>query len=161
MVDIESIIRQMTLEEKAALCTGEGPWATTAIPRLGVPELIVSDGPHGVRRPMEADKIGSLSHPATCFPTASSLACTWDAELLHEMGQALAEEANALDVGVLLGPGNNMKRTPLCGRNFEYFSEDPYLAGELAASLIVGMQSQGVGASLKHFAFNNQEYQRF
>jgi len=161
MLDIESIIQKMTLEEKAALCTGAGPWATTAIPRLGVPELIVSDGPHGVRRPMETDKIGSPSYPATCFPTASSLACTWDVELLHEMGQALAEEANALNVGVLLGPGNNMKRTPLCGRNFEYFSEDPFLAGELAASLIEGMQSKGVGASLKHYATNNQEYQRF
>ncbi|MBN2392513.1 MAG: glycoside hydrolase family 3 C-terminal domain-containing protein [Anaerolineae bacterium] len=151
----------MTLEEKAALCTGEGPWATTAIPHLDVPALVVSDGPHGVRHPIDINKIGSLSHPATCFPTASSLACTWDIELVHEMGQALAEEANALGVGVLLGPGNNMKRTPLCGRNFEYFSEDPYLGGEMAASLIEGMQSGGVGASLKHFAFNNQEYQRF
>lgn len=161
MSDIESIIQQMTLEEKATLCTGEGPWATTAIPRLDVPALVVSDGPHGVRHPIDINKIGSLSHPATCFPTASSLACTWDVELAHEMGQALAEEANALGVGVLLGPGNNMKRTPLCGRNFEYFSEDPYQGGEMAASLIEGMQSQGVGASLKHFAFNNQEYQRF
>ncbi|MBN1877426.1 MAG: glycoside hydrolase family 3 C-terminal domain-containing protein [Anaerolineae bacterium] len=151
----------MTLEEKAALCTGEGPWATTPISRLSVPPLVMSDGPHGVRHPIDIDKIGSLSHSATCFPTASSLACTWDVALMHEMGQALAEEANALDVGVLLGPGNNMKRTPLCGRNFEYFSEDPYLGGEIAASLIEGMQSRGVGASLKHFAFNNQEYQRF
>jgi beta-glucosidase len=161
MPDIESIIQQMTLEEKAALCTGEGPWTTTPIPHLGVPTLVVSDGPHGVRHPMDVSQIGSLSHPATCFPTASSLACTWDVELLHEMGEALAAECNALGVGVLLGPGNNMKRTPLCGRNFEYFSEDPYLGGELAASLIVGLQSQGVGASLKHFALNNQEYQRF
>ncbi len=161
MPDIESIIQQMTLEEKAALCTGEGPWTTTPIPRLGVPRLVVSDGPHGVRHPMDVNQIGSLSHPATCFPTASSLACTWDVDLLREMGEALAEECNALGVGVLLGPGNNMKRTPLCGRNFEYFSEDPYLGGELAASLIEGLQSGGVGASLKHFAFNNQEYQRF
>jgi len=161
MSDIESIIKKMALEEKAALCTGEGPWTTTSISRLGVPTLVMSDGPHGVRHPIDVNQIGSLSHPATCFPTASSLACTWDIELLHEMGQALAEESNALGVGVLLGPGNNMKRTPLCGRNFEYFSEDPYLAGELAASLIEGMQSRGVGASLKHFAFNNQEYQRF
>ncbi|MBN2004241.1 MAG: glycoside hydrolase family 3 C-terminal domain-containing protein [Anaerolineae bacterium] len=151
----------MTLEEKAALCTGEGPWTTTAIPRLGVPSLVVSDGPHGVRHPIEIDKIGSLSHPATCFPTASSLACTWDIALMHEMGQALAEEASALGVGVLLGPGNNMKRTPLCGRNFEYFSEDPYLAGEMATGLIEGIQSRGVGTSLKHFALNNQEYRRF
>ncbi|MEJ5311745.1 MAG: glycoside hydrolase family 3 C-terminal domain-containing protein [Anaerolineae bacterium] len=161
MPDIDSIIKQMTLEEKAALCTGEGPWKTTPIPRLGVPALVVSDGPHGVRHPMDVNQIGSLSHPATCFPTASSLACTWDVDLLREMGEALAAECNALGVGVLLGPGNNMKRTPLCGRNFEYFSEDPYLGGELAASLITGLQSQGVGASLKHFALNNQEYQRF
>ena len=161
MTDIESIIQQMTLEEKAALCTGEGPWTTTAIPRLGVPSMLVSDGPHGVRHPIDVNQIGSLSHPATCFPTASSLACTWDVELLYEMGQALAEESNALNVGVLLGPGANMKRTPVCGRNFEYFSEDPYLAGELAAGLIEGLQSRGVGASLKHFAVNNQEYQRF
>jgi len=161
MPDIESIIQQMTLEEKAALCTGEGPWTTTPIPRLGVPRLVVSDGPHGVRHPMDLNQIGSLSHPATCFPTASSLACTWDVELMHEMGKALAAECNALGVGVLLGPGNNMKRTPLCGRNFEYFSEDPYLGGELAASLIEGLQSRGAGASLKHFALNNQEYQRF
>ncbi len=161
MPDIESIIQQMTLEEKAALCTGEGPWTTTPIPRLGVPRLVVSDGPHGVRHPVDVNQIGSLSHPATCFPTASSLACTWNVELLHGMGEALAAECNALGVGVLLGPGNNMKRTPLCGRNFEYFSEDPYLGGELAASLIVGLQSRGAGASLKHFALNNQEYQRF
>ncbi|MGC9394136.1 MAG: glycoside hydrolase family 3 C-terminal domain-containing protein [Anaerolineae bacterium] len=161
MPDIESMIQQMTLEEKAALCTGAGPWTTTPIPRLGVPTLVVSDGPHGVRHPMDVSQIGSLSHPATCFPTASSLACTWDVELLREMGEALAAECNALGVGVLLGPGNNMKRTPLCGRNFEYFSEDPYLGGELAANLIEGLQSRGVGASLKHFALNNQEYQRF
>ncbi len=161
MSDIESIIQQMTLEEKAALCTGAGPWTTTPILRLGVPELVVSDGPHGVRHPQDVSKIGSPSHPATCFPTASSLACTWDVDLLREMGKALAVEARALGVGVLLGPGNNIKRTPLCGRNFEYFSEDPYLAGELAASLIEGIQSQGVGTSLKHFAANNQEYQRF
>jgi len=161
MSDIESILQQMTLEEKAALCTGEGPWTTTAIPRLGVPSLVVSDGPHGVRHPVDINKIGALSHPAPCFPTASSLACTWDVALVREMGQALAEEANALGVGVLLGPGNNMKRTPLCGRNFEYFSEDPYLAGEMATALVEGIQSKGVGTSLKHFALNNQEYQRF
>ncbi len=161
MPDIESIVQQLTLEEKAALCTGAGPWATTPIPRLGVPELVMTDGPHGVRRTEDLTKIGGQSLPATCFPTASSLASTWDVDLLREMGQALAEEAIALGVGVLLGPGNNMKRTPLCGRNFEYFSEDPYLGGELAAALIQGIQSRGVGTSLKHYAVNNQEYQRF
>ncbi len=161
MPDIESIVKQMTLEEKAALCTGAGPWMTTPIPRLGVPALVMTDGPHGVRRTEDLTRIGGQSLPATCFPTASSLASTWDADLLREMGQALADEAIGLEVGVLLGPGNNMKRTPVCGRNFEYFSEDPYLAGELAAALIQGIQSKGVGTSLKHYAVNNQEYQRF
>ena len=161
MPEIEAILQQMTLEEKAALCTGAGPWSTTPVPRLGVPEMVVSDGPHGVRHPLDVNQIGSQSHPATCFPTASSLAATWDKDLLREMGKALAEECVALHVDVLLGPGNNMKRTPVCGRNFEYFSEDPYLGGELAASLIEGIQSQGVGTSLKHYAVNNQEYQRF
>ena len=161
MTDIASIVQQMTLEEKAALVTGATPWTTTPVARLGAPELFVSDGPHGVRRVEDVNSLGAQSIPATCFPTAALLAATWNAELVHTMGQALASEANAIGVGVLLGPGVNMKRTPLCGRNFEYFSEDPYLAGELAASLIEGMQRGGVGASLKHFAANNQEYQRF
>ena len=161
MTDILSIIHQMTLEEKAALCTGASAWTTTPIERLGVPEMIVSDGPHGVRRVEDVKALSSQPLPSTCFPTASCLASTWDVDLVHEMGQALGEECIALNVDVLLGPGANMKRTPLCGRNFEYFSEDPYLAGELAASLIQGVQSKGVGTSLKHFALNNQEYRRF
>jgi beta-glucosidase len=123
--------------------------------------MLVSDGPHGVRRQPDVHEMGAESLPATCFPTASALAATWDAALLHEMGQALAQECIAQDVDVVLGPGVNMKRSPLNGRNFEYFSEDPYLAGELAASFINGVQSKGVGTSLKHFAANNQEYQRF
>lgn len=157
----QTIISRMTLEEKAALCTGASFWTTTPIERLGVPELFVSDGPHGVRKVPDVLSIGQKSLPATCFPTASSLASTWDVELLNELGQALAEECISLGVDVLLGPGNNMKRTPLCGRNFEYFSEDPFLAGELGAAFINGVQSKGVGTSLKHFAVNNQEYQRF
>ncbi|HEX9019106.1 MAG TPA: glycoside hydrolase family 3 C-terminal domain-containing protein [Anaerolineaceae bacterium] len=161
MADIQAIVAQMTLEEKAALCTGDTPWSTTPIPRLGVPEMIVSDGPHGVRHPVDIRSIAAQSYPATCFPTASCLASTWDPEVLKEMGKALAEECIALKVDVLLGPGNNMKRSPLGGRNFEYFSEDPYLAGEMAASLIKGIQDNGVGTSLKHFAVNNQEYVRF
>ena len=161
MKDIASIVQQMTLAEKAALVTGATPWTTTPVARLGVPELFVADGPHGVRRVEDVNTLGAQSFPATCFPTAALLAATWNADLLHTMGQALAGEANALGVGVLLGPGVNMKRSPLCGRNFEYFSEDPFLAGELAASLTEGMQSQGVGTSLKHFAANNQEFQRF
>jgi len=159
--DIQSIISKMTLEEKAALCTGASPWTTTPIERLGVPEMIVSDGPHGVRRVPDVNSMALKSLPATCFPTASCLASTWDVNLLHQMGQALAEECIALNVDVLLGPGTNMKRSPLGGRNFEYFSEDPYLAGEMAASLIKGVQSKGVGTSLKHYAANNQEFQRF
>jgi len=160
MAEIASIIAQMTLEEKAALCTGVTSWGTTPIERLGVPGMTFSDGPHGVRRVADETALVQESLPATCFPTASCLAATWDSALIEEMGQALAEECIALHVDVILGPGVNMKRTPLCGRNFEYFSEDPYLAGEMAASLITGIQSRGVGTSLKHYAANNQEYQR-
>ncbi len=160
MKDIASLVPQMTLEEKAALVTGASAWTTTPVERLGIPELLMSDGPHGVRRVPDVHALGAPSLPATCFPTAALLASTWDRELLYAMGAALAEEAMALGVGVLLGPGVNMKRTPLCGRNFEYFSEDPFLAGELAASLVQGVQSKGVGTSLKHYAANNQETQR-
>ncbi|MBK8986676.1 MAG: glycoside hydrolase family 3 C-terminal domain-containing protein [Chloroflexi bacterium] len=151
----------MTLEEKAALCTGASAWTTTPVKRLNLPELFVSDGPHGIRRVADIHALTSKSLPATCFPTASSLAATWDVDLLFEMGQALAEEAIALGVDVILGPGVNMKRSPLCGRNFEYFSEDPYQAGAMAAGLIKGIQSKGVGTSLKHYAANNQEFERF
>jgi len=161
MQDIKSIIAKMTLEEKAALCTGASSWTTTPIERLGIPELICSDGPHGVRRQADVHEMGAKSLPATCFPTASCLASSWNVDLIARMGQALAEECRALNVDVLLGPGANMKRSPLGGRNFEYFSEDPFLAGEMAASMINGIQHQGVGTSLKHFAANNQEFQRF
>lgn len=160
MPQIEAIIAQMTLPEKAALCTGATAWTTTPVERLAVPELFVADGPHGVRRVPDAASMAIGALPATCFPTASATACSWDRTLLQRMGQALAAEAIALGVDVLLGPGVNMKRTPVCGRNFEYFSEDPYLAGELAVSLIDGIQSRGVGTSLKHYAANNQEEQR-
>jgi beta-glucosidase len=123
--------------------------------------MIVSDGPHGVRRVPDVHAMAMESLPATCFPTASCLASTWDVDLIHKMGIALAEECITHNVDVLLGPGANMKRSPLGGRNFEYFSEDPYLAGEMAASFINGVQSMGVGTSLKHYAANNQEFQRF
>jgi beta-glucosidase len=161
VINIQAIIAQMTVEEKAALCTGASAWTTTPIERLGVPEMSVSDGPHGVRRVPDIHNLATDALPATCFPTASSLASTWDVDLIREVGQALGEECLALEVDVLLGPGANMKRTPLCGRNFEYYSEDPFLSGKLAASFINGVQSQGVGTSLKHFAANNQEFQRF
>lgn len=159
--DIQATIALMTLEEKAALCTGASAWTTTPVERLGIPEMVVSDGPHGIRRVPDVHSMGAKSLPATCFPTASCLASTWDVDLTRQLGIALAEECVALNVDVLLGPGTNMKRSPLGGRNFEYFSEDPYLAGEMAANFINGVQSNGIGVSLKHFAANNQEFQRF
>jgi beta-glucosidase len=159
--DIKAIISQMTLEEKAALCTGASAWTTMPIERLGVPEMTVSDGPHGVRRVPDVTSLANESLPATCFPTASCTASTWDVDLVRKMGAAIAEECIALNVDVVLGPGANMKRSPLGGRNFEYFSEDPYLAGEMAVNFIKGVQSKSVGTSLKHFAANNQEFQRF
>lgn len=155
--DLKSLLQQLTLEEKAALCVGADAWHTVSVERLGIPQLTMSDGPHGVRR---AQNMTDPAVPATCFPTASALAASWDVELIHELGQALADECIALGVDVLLGPGNNMKRSPLCGRNFEYFSEDPFLGGEMAANFISGVQSKGVGTSLKHYATNNQETQR-
>jgi beta-glucosidase len=160
MTKINDLIKNMSLEEKAALCTGATAWTTTPIEHLGIPELMVSDGPHGVRRVADVNTLIATSLPATCFPTASCMASTWDVDLIHVMGNAIAEECIALKVDIVLGPGTNMKRTPLGGRNFEYFSEDPYLAGQLAASFINGVQSKGVGTSLKHYATNNQEYQR-
>ena len=160
-VDLESLVASLTLEEKAALGTGASAWTTVPVERLGVPAITVSDGPHGVRRVPDVTALAAESLPATCFPTASCLAATWDVDLIRRLGVALAEECRALNVDVLLGPGANMKRSPLGGRNFEYFSEDPYLAGELAAHFINGVQSQGVGTSLKHYAANNQEFQRF
>jgi len=160
MTKINDLIKKMTLEEKAALCTGASPWTTTPVERLDLPELTVSDGPHGVRRVADINNLIAASLPATCFPTASCMASTWDVDLIYAMGQALAEECIALKVDVVLGPGANMKRTPLGGRNFEYYSEDPFLAGQMAASFIAGVQSKGVGTSLKHYAANNQEFQR-
>jgi len=161
MPEFQSLVSQLTLEEKAALCTGATAWTTVAVNRLGIPELMMSDGPHGVRRVQDLSSVSEKSLPATCFPTASCTASTWDVDLINKLGEALAEECIALGVDVVLGPGNNMKRSPLGGRNFEYFSEDPYLSGELAASFINGVQSKGVGTSLKHYAANNQEYERF
>jgi beta-glucosidase len=160
MTNIQDLIDKMTLEEKAALCTGASPWTTTPIDHLGVPEMMVADGPHGVRRVADVNDFIAESLPATCFPTASCMASTWDVDLVQLMGQAIAEECISLNVDVVLGPGANMKRTPLGGRNFEYYSEDPYLAGQMASSFINGVQSKGVGTSLKHFATNNQETQR-
>ena len=156
------LIAQMTLEEKASLCSGLNFWFLKGIQRLGIPSIMLTDGPHGLRKQVgSADHVGlNESVPATCFPTASALAATWNRDLVHQVGVALGEECRQEKVGVILGPGANIKRSPLCGRNFEYFSEDPYLTGEIAKSHINGVQSQGIGTSLKHFAVNNQEYRR-
>ncbi|MDO7905521.1 glycoside hydrolase family 3 C-terminal domain-containing protein [Paenibacillus sp. JX-17] len=160
--DIKQLISQMTLEEKAGMCSGLDFWHLKGVERLGIPSIMVTDGPHGLRKQAQsADHLGLHdSVPATCFPSAAGIASSWDRDLIEKMGQALGEECQAEDVAVLLGPGANIKRSPLCGRNFEYFSEDPYLSSQLAASHIRGVQSQGVGTSLKHFAVNNQEHRR-
>ena len=152
---------ELTLEQKIDLCEGKDFWHSKEMP--GVPQIMMTDGPHGLRKQEDAsDMLGiNASVPATCFPTAVSTACSWDEELLSKVGEAIASEAAANGVGLLLGPGANIKRNPLCGRNFEYFSEDPYLAGKLAAGYIRGAESTGASTSLKHFALNNQEYKRF
>ena len=156
------LIEQMTLEEKAALLSGKGEWQTWNLDRLGIPSIFCSDGPHGIRKQAgTGDHLGlNPSLPATCFPTAATIANSWDPKLGEEIGKALGEEAAAQGVDVLLGPGLNIKRSPLCGRNFEYFSEDPYLAGKMAAGYIRGIQSEGVYACPKHFAVNSQELRR-
>lgn len=157
-----TFIEKMTTEEKAAFLSGKGEWDTRDISRLGIPSIFCSDGPHGIRKQAGAgDHLGlNESLPATCFPTAATVANSWDEKLGEEIGQALGEEAEALGVDILLGPGLNIKRSPLCGRNFEYFSEDPYLAGKMAASYIRGIQSYNVYACPKHFAVNSQEQRR-
>lgn len=161
-MDIEKVLSEMTLEEKASLCSGADFWRTKAIERLGIPSVMMCDGPHGLRKQDgEGDHLGiNDSIKAVCFPTASALACSFDRELLNNLGEILGEECQAENVAMLLGPGTNIKRSPLCGRNFEYFSEDPYLAGQLAASLVRGLQSKDVAACVKHFACNNQETRR-
>ena len=156
--DIKSLIAQMTLEEKASLCSGLDNWHTKPIERLGIPSIRMSDGPHGLRKEVPNQQ---TSVPSTCFPTAVTTASSWDRELIKQMGQALAQECQAEEVDIILGPAINIKRSPLCGRNFEYFSEDPYLSSQLATAYIQAVQSMGVGTSLKHYAANNQEYRRF
>src|SRR5699024_7188656 len=160
--NVPAVLAELTLEQKASLCSGQDFWHTQAIDGAGVPAVMVTDGPHGLRKQAgSADHLGlNSSVPATCLPSAAGLASTWNRELIRRAGEALGVEARGNGVAVLLGRGVNMKRTPLCGRNFEYFSEDPYLAGELATELVLDIQSQGVGTSLKHFAANNQETDR-
>ena len=148
----KELAAQMTLEEKVSLCSGKNFWETKAVERLGVASFMVTDGPHGLRKQAgESDHLGlNASVPATCFPTAAATACSFDPTLMRQMGVALGEECRAEKVGIILGPAANIKRSPLCGRNFEYFSEDPLLTGEIAAGLIEGIQSQNVGTSMKH-----------
>ena len=153
---VKDIISKLTIEEKAALLSGKNEWESRDIPRLGIDSITFSDGPHGLRRQEGAgDHLGlNASLPATCFPTAATTANSWDPQLGEKIGEALGEEAVAQGVDVVLGPGLNMKRSPLCGRNFEYFSEDPILAGKMAAAYVRGIQSKHVYACPKHFAGN-------
>lgn len=160
--DIKKIISEMTLEEKAGMCSGEDFWHLKSVERLGIPSVMVADGPHGLRKQEEeGDHLGiNDSIVAVCFPAACATASSFDTELIYEMGKTLGEECQAENLSVLLGPAVNIKRNPLCGRNFEYLSEDPYLAGKMAAAYINGVQSWDVGISMKHYAANNQEYRR-
>ncbi len=162
-MDIEKILQQMTLEDKIALCSGENFWETEKYEKYGIPSLFMCDGPHGLRKQENvADMLGvNESRKATCFPAEVTTAGSWDPELLTEIGAAISQEAKEQGVGLVLGPGANLKRNPLCGRNFEYFSEDPYLAGKLATGFIRGVEAQGISTSLKHFAANSQEKSRF
>ena len=161
-MNIDAVVSSMSTVEKAGLLAGETHWKTHAIARRGIPAVVFSDGPHGLRKQEKGeDHLGiHESVPATCFPTASALACSFDEALVEEVGAAIGEEARDQGVDVVLGPGVNMKRSPLCGRNFEYFSEDPLLAGVLGSAMVRGIQSRGVGACVKHFAGNNQEHAR-
>lgn len=162
MSNYSELLSQLTVEEKAGLCSGKNFWETKSVDRLGIPSVMMTDGPHGMRKERADDESLALkaSELSTCFPTASCSACCWDTDLLYKMGEAIAKEAQDQHVSTVLGPGVNIKRSSLCGRNFEYFSEDPYLAGKLSSAYIRGVQSQGIGTSLKHFAANNQEYLR-
>jgi beta-glucosidase len=159
MKSVDELLKGLTLEEKASLCSGKDFWSTKAVERLGIPSWVMTDGPHGLRKQKVVGGSVNLheSVPATCFPTGTGLASTWNPALIEDVGRALGRESKASQVGVILGPAVNIKRSPLCGRNFEYLSEDPYLAGVMAAHHIRGVQSQGVGTSIKHFAVNNQE----
>ena len=162
-MNIEKKLKEMSIEQKAALCVGMNFWMTREYPDLGIPSLFLSDGPHGLRKQdvNASDHLGiNESHQSVCYPTACTTACSWDRDLMFRMGSMLGREAAQSGVDILLGPGINIKRSPLCGRNFEYFSEDPYLAGQLAASFVRGIQSAPVSACVKHFAANSQENRR-
>ncbi|HYG58697.1 MAG TPA: glycoside hydrolase family 3 C-terminal domain-containing protein [Symbiobacteriaceae bacterium] len=158
---VQALLSQLSLEEKVMLTVGDTFWSTSPIERLAIPSIYMTDGPHGVRKQL-GEGIASLNEsvPATCFPTASAMASSWDTDLVEQVGRALGDECLALDVQILLGPGLNIKRTPLCGRNFEYYAEDPVLTGEIGSAFVRGVQSRGVGTSAKHYAVNNQEFER-
>ncbi|MFV0466658.1 MAG: glycoside hydrolase family 3 C-terminal domain-containing protein [Lachnospiraceae bacterium] len=162
MIDIEKLLVDLTLEEKASLCSGENFWNTKAVERLGISPMLLYDGPNGLRvQEGKADHMGlNQSATAVCFPTSSAVAASFDKDLAKEIGEVLGNECQALGVSMLLGPGMNIKRSPLCGRNFEYYSEDPYLSGKLATAYIQGVESKNIGACVKHFAANNQETRR-
>src|SRR5574344_1556979 len=159
---IKALVKKMTLKEKCSLLSGADFWHTKPVDRLGIPQIMVSDGPHGLRKQDVSDGKAGIndSIKAVCFPAACASACSFDRDVLNTLGETLGDECQAEDISVLLGPAVNIKRSPLCGRNFEYISEDPYLAGELAANIINGVQSKHVVTSIKHFALNNQEYRR-
>ena len=162
-MDIQKVLEKLSVEEKAALCVGMNFWMTKNYPELDIPSLFLSDGPHGLRKQevKASDHLGiNESHPSVCYPTACTTGCSWDRELMFRLGRTLGREAAQSGVNMLLGPGINIKRSPLCGRNFEYFSEDPYLAGQLSAAFVRGVQSAPVAACVKHFAANSQENRR-
>lgn len=160
--DLKQLIAQMTLEEKAGICSGADFWNTKGVERLGIAQSLVSDGPHGLRKQdSEGDHLGlNESIKAVCFPAGCATASSFDRQLIREMGETLGKECQAEQISVMLGPAMNIKRSPLCGRNFEYLSEDPFLAGEIASAFIQGVQSQNIGTSPKHFCLNNQETRR-
>src|SRR5690554_1420363 len=160
---INELISELSLEEKASLCEGMNFWMSRNYSEKGIPSLFMADGPHGLRKQNieKSDHMGlNESEISVCYPTGSAVACSWDRELLEMMGDSLGQEAAQAGVDILLGPAINIKRSPLCGRNFEYYSEDPYLSGELAAAFVKGVQKNGVAACIKHFAVNNQETRR-
>ena len=159
----KEILQKMSLKEKIAYCSGADFWHTKSVPSCGVDSIMMADGPHGLRKQENtSDMLGlNESIKATSFPTASILACSYDVDLASQMGAAIALEAKQNEVSVILGPGVNIKRNPLCGRNFEYFSEDPHLAGKLGAAFVKGTKEHNIGSCVKHFALNNQEYKRF
>lgn len=162
MHNIDEIMNEMTIEEQASLGSGKDFWRTKDIGRLGIPSVMMCDGPNGLRKQKEGgDHMGiNESIEAVCFPTASAVASSFDRTLLAKLGETLGKECRSENIAMLLGPGVNIKRSPLCGRNFEYFSEDPYAAGELGSAYVQGLQSQGIAACVKHFAANNQEEKR-